>query len=276
MEYKAIKVDKNDGVCTITLNRPDRLNALNQQMIEELIKVLEDAGADDGIRVVVLTGAGKSFCAGGDFGFDKVKEGKVDISDAEDVGDVAGSMRRGHLFHYIIKGVILPIHRMEKPTIAVINGPAVAGGLDIALACDMRIGSENARFGVGFTKIGLCIGTGGAWFLPRIIGLNRALEFVMSGDIMDADEAYRVGLLNKLFPTDTLEEKADQFARRLASGAPIALRLAKMQIYKGLETDLETALAFGSACEFVTISSDDHREGVMAFAQKRAPNYEGK
>jgi len=273
MGYQALIYEKSDGIARITLNRPERMNALNVQMMVELAETVQEAATDGEIMVLVLTGAGMGFCSGGDFSYSEVRSGEVAQGDAVPGGGILG---QGRLLHPFNEKVILGLQRMDKPTIAMVNGAAVGGGFDLALACDMRTGSEKARFMVAFTRIGITPGSGGAWLLPRVVGLPKACELIFTGDFVEAEEAYRIGLLNRLVPADRLEEETIALAQRIAQGPPIALRLDKMMIYKGLGTDLETALAFASACENLTLHSQDHVEGVMAFAQKRQPVFRGR
>jgi len=273
MGYETLIYEKENGIARITMNRPERMNALNAQMIMELVGTVRDAATDDGVRVLVITGAGRGFCAGGDFSYSQVRGGEVAPEEAQERG---GVLEEGRLLHPINEQVILALQKMDKPTIAMVNGAAVGGGFDLSLACDMRIGSENARFMVAFTRIGIAPGSGGAWLLPRVVGLPKACELIFTGDFVESEEAYRIGLLNRLVPADRLEEETMALAQRIAQGPPIALRLDKMMLYKGLGTDLETALAFASACERITLHSQDHIEGVMAFAQKRQPVFRGK
>jgi enoyl-CoA hydratase/carnithine racemase len=175
-----------------------------------------------------------------------------------------------------IQGVILGLQRLEKPTIAMINGAAVGGGFDLACACDLRVGSEKARFMVAFTRIGLFPGWGGTWLYPRIIGIPKAAEMLFTGDFLEAKDAERYGLLNRLVTAEELEGETMALARRIADGPPIAIRLSKLQLYKGLEMDLETAMKVAAACETITLTSEDHKEGVAAFREKRRPQYKGK
>ena len=272
--FQTIILQKQNAVGTITLNRPDRLNALNEQMIKELALAEEEVAKDEEIRVLVITGAGKAFCAGGDFKYRDVRTGAVAAEEAEPASYdyiLHGNPFRG------MQGVILGLQRLGIPTIAMVNGPAIGGAFDLALACDMRIGSDKARFMVGFTRIGLNPGaTGGTWMLPRLIGTGRALELLFSGDYLEAEEAYRIGLLNKLVPADELEKETMAWADRLAQGPPISYRVAKMQLYKGFDIDLEAALALGVTSQYLCILSEDHKEGVRAFAEKRRPQFKGK
>lgn len=262
MPFETILLEKKEGIAKLTLNRPDRMNAFNEKMMQEMGEAVQETNQDDEVRVLVLTGAGKAFCTGADVG---------GMGDREPLG--AEAIRRGFTR---IQNFILGIHRLEKPSIAMVNGACVGGGFDLACACDMRTGSEYARFMVAFTRIGLFPGWGGTWLYQRIIGLPKAAEMLFTGDFMDAREAERLGLLNKLVPAAELEKETMALARRIADGPPIAIRLAKMQLYKGEHMDLETALQIAAACETITLTSEDHKEGVAAFRGKRPPKYKGK
>jgi len=274
MEFKHIIFKKEDRIATIILNRPEVLNAYNQPMSTELLKAVREVSDDDDIRVLVITGAGRAFCAGADFRYKKVREKQFEVEESE---DMLGTIDE------IFEGKILPKHaelrlmlqRMGKPTIAMVNGVAAAGGWDIASACDIRIGCPNTRFRVSYTLIAVPPDGGGTWFLPRLMGIGRALEYIFTGDFLEAEEAYRIGVLNRLVPAERLEEETMALARKLANGPPIAHRLAKIEVYKGLEMDLETALAFAYACVQPAKKSEDHLEGVRALVEKRPPKFKG-
>ena len=171
MSYETLLYEKADGVVKITLNRPERLNAITHQMEIELVQVVEQLSRDDDARTLVLTGAGRGFCAGADFRYDQVRSGELAPEVAEEPGGT--EFDEGKIPHFFIKGFILGLQRLDEPTIAMVNGSAVGAGMDIALACDMRIGSENTRFGMAFVKIGLIPGEGSTWTLPRIVGLGK-------------------------------------------------------------------------------------------------------
>jgi len=271
MNYETLIYEKEDGIAKITLNRPEKLNALGYPMEPEIGMAVDEAARDDEVRVLIITGAGRGFCAGGDFRYSRLRTHELRPEEAE----IRGEGVKGRLIQSIFHG-ILTLQRMDKPTIAMVNGPAVGGGFDLALACDVRIGSPNARFMVAFTRIGLVPATGGAWFLPRIVGLPKALELLYTGDFVEAEEAYRIGLLNRLVPAERLEEETMTLARKLVQNPPMSLRLDKFMAYKGLGTDLETALGLGIACENMCLQSEDHLEGLMAFAEKRQPVFRGK
>jgi len=262
MAFETILLEKKEGIGILTLNRPERLNAFNEKMEAEFVQAIQEVSLDDEVRVLVVTGAGKAFCAGADVGR---MSGESKPKGAEE-------WRRGFRN---IQGIILGLQRLEKPTLAMVNGAAVGGGFDLACACDLRTGSEYARFMVAFTRIGLFPGWGGTWLYARIIGIPKAAELLFTGDFLEAKEAERLGLLNKLVPASELEKETMSLARRIANGPPIALRLAKMQLYKGLGMDLETAMQMAAACETITLTSQDHKEGVAAFQEKRPPKYKG-
>ncbi len=269
MNYETIILEKKENIATITLNRPDRLNAITPQMTQELLSAFDDVDEDDEMRILVLTGAGRGFCAGAD------------------VGGMGGGAQREtsatrgteELRQGLIRsaGSVIPkLHKMQKPTIAMVNGAAVGAGFDIALTCDLRVGSENARFMNAFVRIGLFPGWGGTWLYPRVMGLGKALEYLYTGDFIEAKEAERLGVLNRLVPADELEKETMSLARKIADGPPISLKLMKLQVYKGLGMDLDTALQMAAACETITLSSEDHKEGVAAFREKRKPVFKGK
>ena len=277
MNYETLIYEKRDMVAKITLNRPERLNALDSKLIAEIPLAIGEAARDDEVRVLVITGAGRAFCAGADFRYSEVRAGQIapEVAEEPRAASAGRGMGQGTLLYPFVGEAILGLQRMGKPTIAMVNGAAVGGGFELALACDMRIGSEKARFRMVFTTIGITPGAGGPWTLPRIVGLSRACKIIFSGDFVEAEEAYKIGLLDDLVSAERLEAETMAFARRLAEGPPIALRLDKMMIYKGLETDLETALAFQTACQNISLHSQDHTEGIKAFAEKRKPVFRG-
>jgi enoyl-CoA hydratase/carnithine racemase len=267
MAYETLLVETKDRICTITMNRPERLNALSQELTLELGDVTQEiARSGEDIRCVVLTGAGRAFCAGGDTrGMAGGQEQRAPRSN-EDI-------RRGFwAAQRMIQGFI----KLEVPTIAMVNGDAVGAGFDLACACDIVTASENARFMVAYRRIGLIPGYGGAWLYQRRIGLNKAAELMFTGDFMPAAEAYRIGMASFVCPREELESRTWDLASRIAAGPPISLRLMKILLYRGDQTDLDTAMqmaAFGSS---ITLSSEDHREGVTAMREKRQANYIGR
>jgi len=271
--YETIVLDKNPEthIAKLTLNRPERLNAINRQMGLDLAAAVEDVASDDDVRVLVLTGAGRGFCSGADTGGMAGGGGEQGPHSGE---RSAEEIRRGFR---TAQRLILGLQRMEKPTIAMVNGVAVGAGFDLACACDIRIGSPAARFMVAFVRIGLFPGYGGTWLYARALGsVGKAAELLFTGDFIEAEEAHRYGLLNQLVEPDKLESFTMDMAGRIAQGPPIAIRLSKLMLYKGLEFDLETAMHMAAAAETITLTSQDHREGVTASREKRKPNYRGR
>jgi len=275
MEFQTIIFKKENRVATVTLNRPEAANTINLEMKDELMEVIREVSQDDEIRVLVVTGAGAIFCAGGDFRPGKVRAKEVDIRDAEDMAPAYDEVRKGNVLPDVIE-LTLALQRLGKPTIAMVNGAAVGQGFDLALSCDTRTGSPQSRFMMGFVRMGLPPVTGGAWLLPRVVGMGNALEYIFTGDWCNAEEAYRIGLLNRLVPAEQLEAETMKLAGRIARGAPVAHRLAKQLVFRGQETDLETALAFATTCAFIASATEDHQEGIKALAEKRPPEFKGR
>jgi len=275
MEFQNIILKKEERIATIILNRPEVFNALNQQMADELVQAIKNVSQDEETRVLILTGAGRGFCSGADVKIREVGGQKV-IDEKEALPGFHQDLSQGKLPPEFQRHIILALQNLDKPTIAMVNGAAVGGGFEFALACDIRIGSPKARFMVALTRLASPPDSGGTWLMPRIMGLGKALEYIYTGDFCDAEEAYRIGLLNKLVPAEQLEQETMTFARKLASGSPIGHRLSKLLVYKGLEIDLETALAFAISCVSIALSSEDHKEGIRAFAEKRPPEFKGR
>ncbi len=261
MDYQDIIHAKEDGIVTITLNRPERRNAFSAEMSESIRLAVEDAARDDDVRFLVITGTGSAFCAGAD-----VK------AMAAGVGQSGGGGEGGS------DHVSLPLllHQFDKPVIAAINGVAVGGGLDLALACDIRIASDQSRFAEVFIRRGLIPAMGGIFFLPRLVGIDRACQIIWTGDMISAEEAERIGLVTTVVPHDELESATRELAEKLAKGPPLAIQKAKRAIYQGLGTDLETSLKVTSAAVGELRKTDDHAEGARAFVEKREPVFRGK
>ena len=260
--------DPNAGIARVTLNRPDRLNALNDQMQVEITDAVAAADCDADVRVLIITGAGRAFCAGGDL---NQLGGSTNGSGEGWTSGNADEVRRSFR---LAQDMILGVQRCEKPVIAMVNGVATGAGLDLACACDIRIGTPRSRFMSAYVRIGLFPGFGGTWLYPRTLGsLGRAAEMLFTGDFLEAEEAYRLGFLNRLVSEEDLESTTLQMAERIAAGPPIAIRLSKLMLYKGLEFDLETAMKMAAAGETITLTSKDHVEGVSAFREKRDAQY---
>ena len=270
-EYELIRYqsDPTTSIARLTLNRPDRLNAINDQMQIEIADAVTRADADPHVRVLIITGAGRAFCAGGDM---NQLGGSSNAKGSGWSSDNADQVRRSFR---LAQDMILGVQRCEKPVIAMVNGVATGAGLDLACACDIRIGTPRSRFMSAYVRIGLFPGFGGTWLYPRTLGsLGRAAEMLFTGDFLEAEEAYRLGFLNRLVAEDELEATTLAMAERIAAGPPIAIRLSKLMLYKGLEFDLETAMKMAAAGETITLTSRDHVEGVAAFREKRPAEYQ--
>ncbi len=260
MGYETILVDKADGVATVTLSRPEARNAIDVRMREELVGAFDELEADETARAIILTGAGGHFSAGGD-----VKT-MVKRHSAAD-----GRARVESLNRFVLR-----LFNFPKPTIAMVDGFAVGAGCNIALGCDIVIASDRARFGEVFAKIGLVPDGGGTWLLPRLVGLAKAKELVFTADIIDAAEALRIGLVNRVVPAAELESTTRTLATRIAAGPPGTLALAKSLLNRASTTDLAAALELEAFAQGQAISSEDHAEGVRAFLEKRPPKFQGK
>jgi enoyl-CoA hydratase len=260
MEFKYIIYEKNEGVATITLNRPEALNAFSKDVVEEILRALEDVKTDEAVRVVVLTGAGeKAFSAGADI---KTMVGMTALKARE--------------MSFMGERLCVGLENLEKPVIAAINGYALGGGLEVAMSCDLRIASENAKMGQTEINIGLIPGWGGTQRLTRLVGMTKAKELVFTGRIIDAKTAEQIGIVNMVVPADKFRETVSQFAKDLASKAPVALKVAKALINKGSDIGLESALALEREGFGVVGSSEDLKEGVSAFTEKRKPVFKGR
>jgi 2-(1,2-epoxy-1,2-dihydrophenyl)acetyl-CoA isomerase len=255
-----VLVERSDGVATLTLNRPEARNALDLEMREGLETALRDLEGDAAIRVLVLTGAGEHFCAGGDVKFMQARR----MTAAEGQRRVE-SMNRA----------IRALADFRTPTIARVDGFAVGAGCNLALACDLVVASDRARFGEVFARIGLVPDGGGTYFLPRRVGLARAKELCFTADVVDAAEAWRLGLVNRVVPAAELTPATAALARRIADGPPRALAAAKALLNRAAGLDLETSLAWEALTQGLMIESEDHREGLAAFFEKRAPRFTG-
>ena len=270
MPYKDILLDKADMLATITLNKPDKNNAFDEPMMAEIDDAINDVAQDRDVRVVIITGAGKGFCAGGDVSYLQVlMENRSHIARTV-IGDVV--RRIGTM-----PTVVLKIRQMMKPVIAMVNGMAAGGGLGLALACDMRIASDKARFSTVFIKRGVIPDCAATYNLPRLIGMAKACELVLMGNIINAQEAERIGLVNKVVPHDELVKATREFAGEIAQNPPIAVGLAKASLYKGmLEPDIGGQMDYEAYIQNALMATEDFEEGIQAFFEKREPTFKGK
>jgi 2-(1,2-epoxy-1,2-dihydrophenyl)acetyl-CoA isomerase len=263
-EEKILLVEKRDGFAIITMNRPDRLNAFNDELTFQIQDALKEAEKDKEVRALVLTGAGRGFCSGQDL---QNRQFSDNSAARPSLGD---SIRRRY------NPIVLKLRRMEKPIIAAVNGVAAGAGASLAFACDYRVVSENATFVQSFTKVGLVPDSGATFMLPRLIGLTKAFELMITADKIDAATALNLGLVNKVVPQDQVMTEALEMAAKLAKGPTKAFGLTKRAVNKAIFPDLEELLEYEAHLQEIAGRSDDFQEGVKAFIEKRTPAYSGK
>ena len=257
---ETIEVGRASGIVTVTMNRPAKKNAANAQMWDELLETFRAISANPQDRVLVLTGAGGEFCAGADLtGGGTGAPGQHQLAQMRHVGDVA-----------------MALHRLPIPTIAKVRGVAVGAGCNMALGCDLVVASESARFSEIFARRGLSIDFGGSWLLPRIVGMHRAKELALLADIINAAEAERIGLVNRVVPDAEIDDFVADWASRLAAGPPIALAMTKRMLDNSLQVTLEEALDDEGVAQALNFSTADTVEALKAFAEKREPRFEGR
>jgi len=261
MDLENIILEKENRIGKITLNRPDVLNALDGKTYSELGTAIEEVREDNDVRVVIITGAGRAFCTG------------LDLTYAASMGGMSPLELRGTIRRL---QEIFRLERLEKPVIAAVNGYAMGNGCDIALACDFRIASENARFEMTYVKLGLIPDIGGTCRLARLVGLGKAKELILTGDRIDAKEAERISLVNRVVPANELESATMKFAEKLAKGAPVAIGLSKMAINNAIDTNLRAALENEVYGQSLCLQTEDVGEGMMARLQRREPIFMGK
>ena len=259
--YETILVERGGGVATVALNRPKKLNAFDGKMHDELYAALDEAAGDEEVRCIVLRGEGRGFSAGADL--------------AEIIQNAEGDPDLGEYLRGSYSRLVKRMVETQKPIIAALHGPVYGAGVGIALACDLRIAAESARFSVAFVKIGLMPDAGVTYFLPRVVGLGRAMEMSMLGDAVDAEEALRVGLVNRVAAEDSLLEEAQALAEHLAALPTAALGRMKATIHASFEADLETALEREAEGQTFCGYTQDHKEGVTAFFEKREATFTG-
>jgi enoyl-CoA hydratase len=260
MSYSTILFDVRDALAFVTINRPDKLNALNDQVVEDLRDAAEKIATDPAIRGALITGAGpKAFIAGADIG-DLAKQGPFD-----------GKARalRG-------QAVLRRLETCGKPVVAAVNGFALGGGCELAMACHMRIASENAKFGQPEVKLGIIPGYAGSQRLPRLVGKGRALQLLLSGDMIDAQEAYRIGLVNQVVPQDELLPETEKLLRGILAQGPVAVALTLDAVERGLDMTLDEGSNYEATLFGLIASSRDMKEGLSAFLEKRPPRFEGR
>ena len=251
-----LKFSIADGIGRIVLDRPDRMNAFTFQMIDAWTAALERCRTEDAVKVVIVTGSGTSFCSGGD------------IVEMGERLEHTPEQRKSELFERIER-IPLALENLDKPVIAAVNGVATGAGMDLALMCDIRYAAQSARFAETYIKVGLVPGAGGAHFLPRLVGVSKALELFFTGDFVDAPEALRIGIVNKVFPDATLMEEVEKIARRMCQAPGLTLRMTKRAIYQGMRNDLRTNLDLISSHYAVITSTEAHKTLVRSFIAAR-------
>lgn len=255
--------DVSDGIATITLNRPEKRNAFDTAMLLAWTAALEESQARDDVRVLVVTGAGQAFCSGGDVGNMKNR--------SEDT-----ALERKNSLTDRVHRIPLTMLAMDKPVLVAVNGVATGAGMDMALMGDIRIAATSARFAESYVKMGIVPGDGGAWFLPRIVGMSRALELLWTGRFVDAQEALRLGIVSEVVPDEDLMTKTLELAHRIAAGPPVAIRMIKRATRQAQTMDLATHLDQISSHMAVVYATADHKEAVAAFLEKRQPVFRGR
>lgn len=265
MKYQTITLEKKGNIATITLNRPEKLNILTPQMGEELVDAFGAVDRDEETRVVIITGAGRAFCAGADI------DGWFLPLARERRKGVAGDVIRG-----IIEAIPLALIRVRKPVIAAINGAAVGFGCTLPLLCDIRIASEDARFSLAFTRVGILPEMGSSYLLPRLVGMGKACELVFTAKMFGAEEAKEIGLVNQVVPADELAQAAYEMATSIAKQAPLAVQVSKMALYKGMDTDLAGQVQHEIFAFNYLSGTEDFEEACKAFLDKREPVFKGR
>ena len=257
--FENILYEKTEGIAILTVNRPRSLNALSHATLVEIDAAVQDAEADDGVRGMIVTGAGdKAFVAGADIS----EMGKLSPLQA------AAYSSQG-------QAVMNRIENLGKPVVAAVNGFALGGGCELAMACTVRVAAESAHFGLPEVKLGIIPGFGGTQRLPRLVGKGRALQLILTAATIDAQEAWRIGLVNEVIGSEKLMEQAQAFLHRMLVNSPIGIRMALAAVHSGLEAGLAAGLAIEHASFAVCVSTDDQREGAAAFLAKRPPNFQG-
>ena len=267
MTFQDIIYEKSEDVATLKLNRPHKLNALTLNSYKEIAQALEDAAQDESIRIIVMTGEGRAFCSGDDVQeIFLLGEDEYLAQTKERIDELTGVKEAG----------ANEILFLDKPTIAAVNCPAVGYGMDISLMCDIRIASDRARFGEVFVRRGLMCETGALLILPRLVGWSKAAELIFTGDIIDAQEAYRIGIVNRVVPHEELMDATLELARRIAANAPLGLRLSKQGLRRSMGLDIHALLQWEGACQQLLFKTEDHKEGALSFTEKREARFRGR
>jgi enoyl-CoA hydratase/carnithine racemase len=262
MDEQHLLYSTGDGIATLTLNRPEAKNAFSPEMITLWDLCLREAKQDDAVRVIIVTGSGDTFCSGGD------------------IRDMAeGRLCSWEMKNFLWEGVhriVLTMEDLDKPVIAAINGAAMGAGMDMALMCDLRVSSDTARFAESYIMMGLIPGDGGAYFLPRLVGLAKAMELLLTGDVLTARKALELGIVNKVVPHDSLMAETVRLAEKIAAKPPLATRMMKRAVYQAQTSTLRAHLDYISSQLSLLSETEDHREAARAFLEKRKPVFKGR
>jgi len=259
MEKQHLLVDVQDGVMKLTLNRPDSLNPLSNEMVAGICSAIHEASQQDDVRVVTIQGAGRAFCAGGD---------------VKGMGE--NTPIQTHYFIEKLNEAILAIRNLEKPVIAIVHGYAAGAGFSLALACDMIVASENSKFMMAFAQIGLIADGGSNYFLPRLVGDKRAKELLFSAEPIDAKQAESWGIVNHVYPVDEFEEKANAFVQKFVNGPGKSYEMTKKLVNQSFVSDLDEMLSLEALTQTLMEQTEDFKEGIEAFKEKRKPHFKGK
>ena len=268
MSETAVLYEVRDHIATITLNRPQRMNSFSDELLTGWANAITAAAEDDDVRVVVVTGNGRAFCAGADL--------KAGDDGGRTLGSDVSTADRRNSLRFSVHRVPQALEYLDKPYIAAVNGAAVGAGMDVASMADIRIASDLARFGMTYVKMGIIPGDGGAWLLQRIVGTTRALELIWSGDIFDAQTALDMGYVSQLVPHDQLMDRAYAYAARLAAGPPIAIQTAKRLVLRNAHQTFPEGLEAAQAAMSLVQATEDAKEGPLAFREKRDPAFKGR
>jgi enoyl-CoA hydratase/carnithine racemase len=262
MDEPHVLFTATDGVAVITLNRPEVKNAFSPEMITLWKVYLEEAKADKDVSVIIVTGRGDTFCSGGD------------------IRDMAeGKLKSWDMKNFLWEGVhriVLTLEDLDKPVIAAVNGAAMGAGMDMAIMCDLRVASEKARFAESYITMGLVPGDGGAYFLPRLVGLSKAMELLLTADVLSAREALAIGVVNKVVPHEGLMEATMELAKKITARPPLAVRMMKRAVHQGITSTLRAHLDYISSQLSLLSETSDHQEAARAFLEKRKPKFEGR
>ena len=267
MDFEQVRYEKSEGIATITLNRPERMNAFTPKMLDEWLAALQDAHLDAETRVIILTAEGRGFCTGMDVQAQAQGQGLLPQSG---LGEARNYLRDS------VQRIPRLVAQLDKPYIAAVNGAAVGAGMDMASMCDIRFAADTARFGMTYVRMGLVPGDGGCYYLPRIVGLARALDLIWSGRLFDAEEALRIGYVSAVVPAADLMAYSREYALKLARGPAVAIQLAKRLVYRSLDASVDQALEMAQGAMTIALNTEDAREGPRAFVEKREPQFKGR